>query len=164
MTSVQRCVLPDIPAAMHPPLCACTPGPGCPELRCTLSQQRRQLPRKFPGRIRRKARQEEKPKVRSVSPQHDDELTSRRAFPSSQAARRDQNRIAQREFRLRKQQRVSSPSPIPYLLPLKRARFQIRDLEASVEILSGGKDEALSQLRKVLKGTWATSLPSTHLH
>jgi hypothetical protein len=32
--------------------------------------------------------------------------------PSSQAARRDQNRIAQREFRLRKQQRVmilSSP-------------------------------------------------------
>ncbi len=30
--------------------------------------------------------------------------------------------------------------------------FQIRDLEASVEILSGGKDEALSQLRKVLKG------------
>ena len=83
---------------------------------------------------------------------------------SSQAARRDQNRIAQREFRLRKQQRVSSPSPIPYLLPLTRARFQIRDLEASVEILSGGKDEALSQRRKVLKGTWATSLPSTHLH
>ena len=28
-------------------------------------------------------------------------------FQSSQAARRDQNRIAQREFRLRKQQRVS---------------------------------------------------------
>ena len=28
---------------------------------------------------------------------------------SSQAARRDQNRIAQREFRLRKQQRVSTP-------------------------------------------------------
>ncbi|KAI0092779.1 hypothetical protein BDY19DRAFT_506343 [Irpex rosettiformis] len=51
---------------------------------------------------------------------------------SSQAARRDQNRIAQREFRLRKQQRI-------------------RDLEASVEILSGGKDEALNQLRKIMK-------------
>ncbi|PIL36774.1 transcription factor [Ganoderma sinense ZZ0214-1] len=56
----------------------------------------------------------------------------RKKNPNSQAARRDQNRIAQREFRLRKQQRI-------------------RDLEASVEILSGGKDEALSQLRKVLK-------------
>ncbi|CAL1702249.1 unnamed protein product [Somion occarium] len=46
--------------------------------------------------------------------------------------KRDQNRIAQREFRLRKQQRI-------------------RDLEASVEILSGGKDEALTQMRKIMK-------------
>ncbi|KAI0721870.1 hypothetical protein C8T65DRAFT_170219 [Cerioporus squamosus] len=60
----------------------------------------------------------------------------RKKNPNSQAARRDQNRIAQREFRLRKQQRI-------------------RDLEASVEILSGGKDEALSQLRKVLKDLMA---------
>ncbi|KAK1236671.1 hypothetical protein PQX77_000027 [Marasmius sp. AFHP31] len=52
---------------------------------------------------------------------------------SSQAARRDQNRIAQREFRLRKQQRI-------------------RDLEARVEILSGGKDEAMSEMRNILKG------------
>lgn len=29
---------------------------------------------------------------------------------------------------------------------------QIRDLEASVEMLSGGKDEALSTMRKILKG------------
>lgn len=56
----------------------------------------------------------------------------RKKNPNSQAARRDQNRIAQREFRLRKQQRI-------------------RDLEASVEILSGGKDEALGHLRKILK-------------
>lgn len=58
----------------------------------------------------------------------------RKKNPNSQAARRDQNRIAQREFRLRKQQRI-------------------RDLEASVEILSGGKDEALNQMRKIMKGT-----------
>ncbi|KAH9844049.1 uncharacterized protein C8Q71DRAFT_26635 [Rhodofomes roseus] len=56
----------------------------------------------------------------------------RKKNPNSQAARRDQNRIAQREFRLRKQQRI-------------------RDLEASVEMLSGGKDEALATMRKVLK-------------
>ncbi|KIP12825.1 hypothetical protein PHLGIDRAFT_113414 [Phlebiopsis gigantea 11061_1 CR5-6] len=56
----------------------------------------------------------------------------RKKNPNSQAARRDQNRIAQREFRLRKQQRI-------------------RDLEASVEILSGGKDEALTQLRQIMK-------------
>ncbi|KAI0069014.1 hypothetical protein BV25DRAFT_1925416 [Artomyces pyxidatus] len=54
------------------------------------------------------------------------------SFNASQAARRDQNRIAQREFRLRKQQRI-------------------RDLEARVEILSGGKDEALSEMRNILK-------------
>lgn len=65
----------------------------------------------------------------------------RKKNPNSQAARRDQNRIAQREFRLRKQQRI-------------------RDLEASVEILSGGKDEALSQLRKVLKGM--NEMPTFH--
>ncbi|KAF8897361.1 hypothetical protein BD779DRAFT_1490405 [Infundibulicybe gibba] len=56
----------------------------------------------------------------------------RKKNPNSQAARRDQNRIAQREFRLRKQQRI-------------------RDLEARVEILSGGKDEALGEMRRILK-------------
>ncbi|TFL00574.1 hypothetical protein BDV98DRAFT_105076 [Pterulicium gracile] len=56
----------------------------------------------------------------------------RRKNPNSQAARRDQNRIAQREFRLRKQQRI-------------------RDLEARVEILSGGKDEAMGEMRLILK-------------
>lgn len=70
--------------------------------------------------------------------QHDEPSSStagkpgRKKNPNSQAARRDQNRIAQREFRLRKQQRI-------------------RDLEASVEILSGGKDEALTHLRKIMK-------------
>ncbi|KAF9263574.1 hypothetical protein L218DRAFT_979997 [Marasmius fiardii PR-910] len=56
----------------------------------------------------------------------------RKKNPNSQAARRDQNRIAQREFRLRKQQRI-------------------RDLEARVEILSGGKDEAMGEMRNILK-------------
>jgi hypothetical protein len=56
----------------------------------------------------------------------------RKKNPNSQAARRDQNRIAQREFRLRKQQRI-------------------RDLEARVELLSGGKDEALGEMRNILK-------------
>ncbi|KAK7470837.1 hypothetical protein VKT23_002254 [Stygiomarasmius scandens] len=56
----------------------------------------------------------------------------RKKNPNSQAARRDQNRIAQREFRLRKQQRI-------------------RDLEARVEILSGGKDEAIGEMRNILK-------------
>jgi len=60
----------------------------------------------------------------------------RKKNPNSQAARRDQNRIAQREFRLRKQQRI-------------------RDLEASVEILSGGKDAALVEMRKILKDLMA---------
>ncbi|KAF8631282.1 hypothetical protein AX15_002608 [Amanita polypyramis BW_CC] len=60
----------------------------------------------------------------------------RKKNPNSQAARRDQNRIAQREFRLRKQQRI-------------------RDLEARVEILSGGKDEALSEMRSILKDLMA---------
>ncbi|KIM33686.1 hypothetical protein M408DRAFT_326334 [Serendipita vermifera MAFF 305830] len=46
---------------------------------------------------------------------------------NSQAARRDQNRIAQREFRLRKQQRI-------------------RDLELRVELLSATKDEAFLSL------------------
>ncbi|KAJ7591235.1 hypothetical protein C8J56DRAFT_935078 [Mycena floridula] len=56
----------------------------------------------------------------------------RKKNPNSQAARRDQNRIAQREFRLRKQQRI-------------------RDLEARVELLSGGQDEALGEMRDCLK-------------
>ncbi|PPQ72348.1 hypothetical protein CVT24_002064 [Panaeolus cyanescens] len=60
----------------------------------------------------------------------------RKKNPNSQAARRDQNRIAQREFRLRKQQRI-------------------RDLEARVEILSGGKDEALGEMRNMLKDLMA---------
>ncbi|KAF8914100.1 hypothetical protein CPB84DRAFT_1861639 [Gymnopilus junonius] len=60
----------------------------------------------------------------------------RKKNPNSQAARRDQNRIAQREFRLRKQQRI-------------------RDLEARVEILSGGKDEALGEMRNMVKDLMA---------
>ncbi|EJD01041.1 uncharacterized protein FOMMEDRAFT_141779 [Fomitiporia mediterranea MF3/22] len=56
----------------------------------------------------------------------------RKKNPDSAAARRDQNRIAQREFRLRKQQRI-------------------RDLEARVEILSGSKDETFNELRNVVK-------------
>ncbi|KAG6855028.1 hypothetical protein C0991_005957 [Blastosporella zonata] len=60
----------------------------------------------------------------------------RKKNPNSQAARRDQNRIAQREFRLRKQQRI-------------------RDLEARVEILSGGQDEALGEMRNILKDLMA---------
>ncbi|KAI0036081.1 hypothetical protein K488DRAFT_41996 [Vararia minispora EC-137] len=60
----------------------------------------------------------------------------RKKNPNSQAARRDQNRIAQREFRLRKQQRI-------------------RDLEARVEILSGGEDKALGEMRNILKDLMA---------
>ncbi|KAF9535096.1 hypothetical protein CPB83DRAFT_843463 [Crepidotus variabilis] len=56
----------------------------------------------------------------------------RKKNPNSQAARRDQNRIAQREFRLRKQQRI-------------------RDLEARVELLSGTTDEAVGELRNILR-------------
>ncbi|KAI0692647.1 hypothetical protein BC835DRAFT_1427353 [Cytidiella melzeri] len=56
----------------------------------------------------------------------------RKKNPNSQAARRDQNRIAQREFRLRKQQKI-------------------RDLEADVAILQGGSDKAVAQLRKIMK-------------
>ncbi|PAV20725.1 hypothetical protein PNOK_0335200 [Pyrrhoderma noxium] len=56
----------------------------------------------------------------------------RKKNPNSAAARRDQNRIAQREFRLRKQQRI-------------------RDLEARVEILSGSKDETFTELRNVVR-------------
>ncbi|OCH88300.1 hypothetical protein OBBRIDRAFT_795349 [Obba rivulosa] len=67
-----------------------------------------------------------------IGSSHQPGKPGRKKNPNSQAARRDQNRIAQREFRLRKQQRI-------------------RDLEASVEILSGGKDEALAHLRKIMK-------------
>ncbi|KAH7344885.1 hypothetical protein B0J17DRAFT_637379 [Rhizoctonia solani] len=56
----------------------------------------------------------------------------KKSASNSQAARRDQNRIAQREFRLRKQQRI-------------------RDLEARVEILSEGQDEAYAQLRDIIR-------------
>ncbi|KAF8803700.1 hypothetical protein BYT27DRAFT_7144145 [Phlegmacium glaucopus] len=60
----------------------------------------------------------------------------RKKNPNSQAARRDQNRIAQREFRLRKQQRI-------------------RDLEARVELLSGGKDEVMGEMRNMVKDLMA---------
>ncbi|KAG0705488.1 hypothetical protein DFH29DRAFT_996809 [Suillus ampliporus] len=60
----------------------------------------------------------------------------RKKNPNSQAARRDQNRIAQREFRLRKQQRI-------------------RDLEARVELLSASQDEALTDCRAVMKDLMA---------
>ncbi|EGO01764.1 hypothetical protein SERLA73DRAFT_177248 [Serpula lacrymans var. lacrymans S7.3] len=60
----------------------------------------------------------------------------RKKNPNSQAARRDQNRIAQREFRLRKQQRI-------------------RDLEARVELLSGSQDEALNDMRAICKDLMA---------
>ncbi|KAJ7047537.1 hypothetical protein C8F04DRAFT_1059263 [Mycena alexandri] len=56
----------------------------------------------------------------------------RKKNPNSQAARRDQNRIAQREFRLRKQQKI-------------------RDLETRVEILSGGTDQAVTEMKNMLK-------------
>lgn len=70
---------------------------------------------------------------------------------SSQAARRDQNRIAQREFRLRKQQRVRC-HPFDVKSRIAQILYKIRDLEARVEILSGGKDEALGEMRNILKG------------
>ncbi|KAG2158843.1 uncharacterized protein EDB93DRAFT_1245407 [Suillus bovinus] len=60
----------------------------------------------------------------------------RKKNPNSQAARRDQNRIAQREFRLRKQQRI-------------------RDLEARVELLSASQDEALTDCRAILRDLMA---------
>ncbi|CAK5275741.1 unnamed protein product [Mycena citricolor] len=56
----------------------------------------------------------------------------RKKNPNSQAARRDQNRIAQREFRLRKQQKI-------------------RDLETRVEILSGGTDKAVGEMKNMLQ-------------
>ncbi|KIJ70282.1 hypothetical protein HYDPIDRAFT_121912 [Hydnomerulius pinastri MD-312] len=68
----------------------------------------------------------------------------RKKNPNSQAARRDQNRIAQREFRLRKQQRI-------------------RDLEARVELLSGSQDEALTDLRAILKDLMAENLTLRNL-
>ncbi|KAH8834130.1 hypothetical protein DL96DRAFT_1579516 [Flagelloscypha sp. PMI_526] len=60
----------------------------------------------------------------------------RKKNPNSQAARRDQNRIAQREFRLRKAQKI-------------------RDLEAKVAILEGTQDEAVHEMGKVLKDLMA---------
>lgn len=63
----------------------------------------------------------------------------RKKNPNSQAVRRDQNRIAQREFRLRKQQKI-------------------RDLEARVELLSASQDEALTDLRSILKDLMSENL------
>jgi hypothetical protein len=40
---------------------------------------------------------------------------------------------------------------------------QIRDLEASVEILSGGKDAALAEMRKLLKGSSSHAVRPPHL-
>lgn len=67
---------------------------------------------------------------------------------SSQAARRDQNRIAQREFRLRKQQKVGRQRVCIWYTH----SAQIRDLETRVEILSGGTDQALTEMKNMLKG------------
>ncbi|KAI6105746.1 hypothetical protein F5141DRAFT_147162 [Pisolithus sp. B1] len=68
----------------------------------------------------------------------------RKKNPNSQAARRDQNRIAQREFRLRKQQKI-------------------RDLEARVQLLSASQDEALTDLRAILKDLMAENLTLRNL-
>ncbi|KAH0839650.1 hypothetical protein J3R83DRAFT_568 [Lanmaoa asiatica] len=68
----------------------------------------------------------------------------RKKNPNSQAARRDQNRIAQREFRLRKQQRI-------------------RDLEARVELLSGSQDEAFTDMRAILKDLMIENLTLRNL-
>lgn len=68
--------------------------------------------------------------------EHGPNKPGRKKNPNSQAARRDQNRIAQREFRLRKQQRI-------------------RDLEARVELLSASQDEALTDCRAVLRDLMA---------
>ena len=38
--------------------------------------------------------------------------------------------------------------------------IQIRDLEARVEILSGGKDEALGEMRNMVKGLYFISYTS----
>ncbi|KAG1715925.1 hypothetical protein ID866_1214 [Astraeus odoratus] len=70
---------------------------------------------------------------------HGPSRPGRKKNPNSQAARRDQNRIAQREFRLRKQQKI-------------------RDLEARVELLSASQDEALTDLRAILKDLMAENL------
>ncbi|OJA20885.1 hypothetical protein AZE42_00882 [Rhizopogon vesiculosus] len=67
---------------------------------------------------------------------HGPSKPGRKKNPNSQAARRDQNRIAQREFRLRKQQRI-------------------RDLEARVELLSASQDEALTDCRAILRDLMA---------
>lgn len=41
--------------------------------------------------------------------------------------------------------------------------LQIRDLEATVDMLSGGKDEALSTMRKILKGAFNPFCVDTEL-
>ncbi|TDL29281.1 hypothetical protein BD410DRAFT_779642 [Rickenella mellea] len=68
----------------------------------------------------------------------------RKKNPNSQAARRDQNRIAQREFRLRKQQKI-------------------RDLEARLEILSGTQGETFSELREIIKDLMAENVTLRNL-
>ncbi|KAI6047359.1 hypothetical protein EDC04DRAFT_2864444 [Pisolithus marmoratus] len=70
---------------------------------------------------------------------HGPNKPGRKKNPNSQAARRDQNRIAQREFRLRKQQKI-------------------RDLEARVELLSASQDEALTDLRAILRDLMTENL------
>ncbi|KZT62380.1 hypothetical protein CALCODRAFT_505673 [Calocera cornea HHB12733] len=56
----------------------------------------------------------------------------RKQNPDAQQQRRIQNRVAQREFRLRKQQRI-------------------RDLEARVEMLSAGQGQGYEQMRNILR-------------
>ncbi|KZO93227.1 hypothetical protein CALVIDRAFT_546726 [Calocera viscosa TUFC12733] len=60
----------------------------------------------------------------------------RKQNPDAQQQRRIQNRVAQREFRLRKQQRI-------------------RDLEARVEMLSAGQGQGFEQMRNILRALMA---------
>ncbi|EJT97594.1 hypothetical protein DACRYDRAFT_111635 [Dacryopinax primogenitus] len=60
----------------------------------------------------------------------------RKQNPDAQQQRRIQNRVAQREFRLRKQQRI-------------------RDLEARVEMLSAGQGQGYEQMRNILRAIMA---------
>src|SRR5258708_4545451 len=61
--------------------------------------------------------------------------------PSSQAARRDQNRIAQREFRLRKQQRV--------MLPFLLASCQTNILLSSFRFVTSRQELRFSPVEKM---------------
>jgi len=74
------------------------------------------------------------------------------SFVSSVAARRDQNRIAQREFRQRKQQRVCSSLFLGGHVPTRGTiALQIRDLEMKVDVLSADKDESFRAVHSILQ-------------